>query len=181
MAQTGPISPIKYASRAGILLGGYFVLKYLALMYWIPNMELALVYFITTLLVPVIAYRLMRTYRQSVAPMGSFRFTQAWSFGTLTFFFASIIVLVPHYIYYTRMLPEQFPLLEETLRSYFSQEPAVYQVYRDLLRGAEPIQVIREMMLGLPVSERLISDIANNVFCGAIVSLINAGLLSRRA
>lgn len=181
MTQTQPTTPMQYASRAGMILGIYFVLKYFAMMYWIPYMSLSLVYFFATLLVPVVAYRLTRSYRQSVAPTGVFSFARAWSFGTLTFFFASIIVLIPHYIYYTRLLPDQFPLLEGYMNTFFSQQPEIYRTYKDLLGGAEPVEVIRQTMLGTSIAARLFSDVANNVFWGTILSLINAALLSRRA
>lgn len=178
---TSQISPMQYASRAGIVLGLYFVLKYFALMFSIVYMELALVYFIATLLVPLVAYRLVRGYRQAIVPTGAFSFAQAWSFGTLTFFFASIIVLLPHYIYYSRVLPMQFPILEEQMNSFFAQQPEVYRLYRELLSGAEPIEVVRKTLLTGSVFHRLFFDLANNVFWGSIISLVNAVILSRRS
>lgn len=176
-----PQSPtLLYASRAGIVFGLYFAIKYLALMYMIPHPGLSLAFLLGTLFVPFLAYRLTKSYREIIAPVGDFSFRDGWVFGVLIYLFASIVVLIPHYIFYTRLLPEQFPILAEKLSEIYAQLPEIYQQHQ-LLLGGEPLEIMTEQMQQLPVGRMLVADVLNNVFLGSLLSLINAALLRRKA
>lgn len=174
------LMPTIDAARAGVVLGLYFAVKYLCLMYGLYFPLLYLIFFIATLAVPFVAYRMTKGYGARLAQVGyMINFRMAWAHGTMLYFFASIILLLPQYMFFTRMYPEQIQMLQELLQARYAEMPGLEGTLHSLY-GVDPIEVLRES-LQIPIFNRLLSSLSNNVVVGAILSLINAAIISRKA
>lgn len=176
---TRDLLPSTHAARAGVGLGLYFMLKYTCIMYALEYPMLIFVFILATIAVPFVAYRLTLDYGTRLGQAGvQLNFRLAWSHGTMLYFFASIMLLLPQYLFFTRILPEQIPLLEEMSRQMYEQAPGAKEMLLQIY-GAEPADMLRES-LQTPILARLIGSLSNNVLVGALLSLINAAILSRK-
>lgn len=148
-------------------------------MYGIHFPLLYVVFFVATLAVPFVAYRLTRSYGVRLRQSGyTLSYGMAWSHGAMLYLFASIILLLPQYMFYSRMLPEQLQILEGMMSAQYAQTPTLKDMMTQLY-GMDPLELFKQI-LSIPVANRLISSLSNNVLVGALLSLINAYLLTRK-
>lgn len=170
---------MRHAARAGLLLGLYFVLKYFCLMYAFSMPGLILLYIVATLLVPVLAYRLTRQYRALIPAQYGFPMSLAWAHGVQLYAFASLVVLIPHYIFYTSILPDQLPAMEALLKDSMAQDPQMRALVEGMLQGQLPTDIIRSFLSETSTFAKLWNDLGNNLMAGCVLSLINALILRR--
>lgn len=168
-------SPYAHAARAGIALSVLFVAKYLAFMYAMQYPTLMILYLGGTLATPFVAYQLTKGYRALVAPAGSsFPFGIAWAHGTLLYFFATIPVLIPEYLYYQHIVYDQLPYLDGIINA-SPYKDMLYQLY-----GGAPSEIMRKILAEATPISQAISSISSALLWGGLLSLINAGILSRK-
>jgi len=148
----------QYAMRAGLVLGLFWVFRYLLFMLGSGNF---LINGIHTLLMPftlILAYLFTVRYRMSLG--GSISFGKAWRLGVMTYFFAALIVSIPHYIYYQYVNP-----------TYLSD---AIDMAKELLSGIElspeSAEVINNMEAPVPILMTFY-DIISNIFYGMIFSV----------
>ena len=67
---------------------------------------LSSLYWGMTIMVPYIAYRFTKRYREQLG--GQIGFFHAWQFGILLYFFAALIVSLAHYGFYRYIAPDDF-------------------------------------------------------------------------
>ena len=158
-----------YAAAAtyGLLFGGYWVVKYIFLMCAFSAPLLGLLYLPLTLAVPFVAYYLGKRYRDHRDDR-RISFAQAWLFGSLLYFFAAILVSLPHFYFYQTILPQHMPVMleqmEEVLRPVI--DPNTWDQMKYALTATEPIK-------------RVVNDLWSNVVWGVIFSLPVAAILRR--
>lgn len=172
------ITPLRHAARFGLILGLYFVFKYICFMYSLSIPLLGLIYLVATMLVPFLAYRITRNYRSMLSAETAFPLMVGWAHGTLLYAFASIVVLLAHYYFYAEALPSQLSQIEYTLNTLYGQVPNMHSVLTDLY-GGEPIAILKAWVSSYSIPSLLWADLNANLFWGALLSLVNATLLRR--
>lgn len=101
-----PLDIVKGAMQLGTYLGVYNIVKFFV-MVAAPESNLnALLSNVLTLAVPVIAYRLMKRYRDSIEITPKLNVTTMWTFGTLLFLFSAMLSGIVEYVYYEFLNPE---------------------------------------------------------------------------
>lgn len=151
----------------GLVMGIYWVVKYIFNMFSPYYPSLIVVYWGMSLLVPYIGYVLTKRYRDDLG--GSISFSQAWRFGVLLYFFAALIVSVMHYIFYRFVAPPDY------------MTNAVSQTIESLKQMQVESQVIQSIeTLNFSPIHLALQGILNNILYGIIFSIPVAGLLCRK-
>lgn len=151
----------------GLVMGIYWVVKYIFNMFSPYYPSLIVVYWGMSLLVPYIGYVLTKRYRDDLG--GSISFSQAWRFGVLLYFFAALIVSVMHYIFYRFVAPPDY------------MANAVSQTIESLKQMQVESQVIQSIeTLNFSPIHLALQGILNNILYGIIFSIPVAGLLCRK-
>ncbi len=155
------------AMSYGLVMGIYWVVKYIFNMFSPYYPSLIVVYWGMSLLVPYIGYVLTKRYRDDLG--GSISFSQAWRFGVLLYFFAALIVSVMHYIFYRFVAPPDY------------MANAVSQTIESLKQMQVENQVIQSIeTLNFSPIHLALQGILNNILYGIIFSIPVAGLLCRK-
>lgn len=159
---------LKSSMSFGFVMGIYWVIKYFFFAGGLSSPFMASVYWGLTLAVPVIAYRFTDRYR--IIAGGSTRLSGAWLFGVLMYFFAALVVSLPHYIFYRYFAPP------DMLSSALNQVIELYA--REEVFDEKTLETLR----GIYISPILmaIQGIFNNVFFGMLFSLPVAALVARK-
>lgn len=171
-------TPIKYAAQSGLILGGYMVLCYSFWMFTPSYPLLIFPYIISLLLTPLVSFIQTRNYRDKVRGGKPFPFALAWAYGTQSFIFASIVLMLPAYIYYAKALPSQLPALETLLQEVYRQSPEVKGIFRQMY-GGDPIDVLYNWLGNSSVWLNVWNTFSTSIFLGALASIVNALILKR--
>ncbi len=172
-------SPLRHAASLGIFLGLFFALKYLCFMYSLEYPLLIFPFIVGTLLVPFFAYSLTKVYRELYFQGKAFKFSVAWVHGTWLYLFSTIIMLLPVYIFYTRVLPDALPLLQQSFEEVYALAPQLKEQFFQGF-GDDPINVIAKYTSSEYMLDNLLSCLNRNFIAGALLSLINAAILQRK-
>lgn len=156
----------------GTVLGIYYVLKFCLFPLSFRNAFAGLLFIVLTVLVPVLAYKLVKRYRRTASNEGMMTFAQAWSFVLRMFFFASLLAAVAHFVYFSYI--DHGMLLQaitdnlnqmSTLQVEGVTDQAVWQKQMEMFRESfdavaalTPIQMTMELFV-------------NNLFWGCILAL----------
>ena len=127
---------------------------------------LSSLYWGMTIMVPYIAYRFTKRYREQLG--GQIGFFHAWQFGILLYFFAALIVSLAHYGFYRYVAPDDF------LSNSISEAVTLLQnsqIDNQLIQSIQEIRITPIQMA--------IQGIFNNLFYGIIFSIPVAALLCR--
>ena len=156
---------LRGAMNYGFVMGIYWVIKYVFFILGFSHPTANIVYWSLSCLVPYIAYKMTRRYRENIG--GKLGFFHAWQFGVLLYFFAAILVSLEHYLFYRFIAPPDLLVktvsdMEEALK-----ESGASQTLLDAIKEIHvtPIQMA-------------IQGIFNNVLYGIILS-IPVALLAR--
>lgn len=156
---------LRGAMNYGFVMGIYWVIKYVFFILGFSHPTANIVYWSLSCLVPYIAYKMTRRYRENIG--GKLGFFHAWQFGVLLYFFAAILVSLEHYLFYRFVAPPDLLVktvsdMEEALK-----ESGASQTLLDAIKEIHvtPIQMA-------------IQGIFNNVLYGIILS-IPVALLAR--
>lgn len=156
---------LRGAMNYGFVMGIYWVIKYVFFILGFSHPTANIVYWSLSCLVPYIAYKMTRRYRENIG--GKLGFFHAWQFGVLLYFFAAILVSLEHYLFYRFIAPPDLLMrtvsdMEEALK-----ESGASQTLLDAIKEVHvtPIQMA-------------IQGIFNNVLYGIILS-IPVALLAR--
>ena len=127
---------------------------------------LSSLYWGMTIMVPYIAYRFTKRYREQLG--GQIGFFHAWQFGILLYFFAALIVSLAHYGFYRYIAPDDF------LANSISEAVCLLQnshIDKQLIQSVQEVRIT-------PI-QLAIQGIFNNLFYGIIFSIPVAALLCR--
>lgn len=158
----------------GTLLGVYYIVKFCLFPLSLKSGLAGMLFIVLTLMVPVLAWRMMRRFQQTEMPDGM-PFLTAWTFALRMFFFASLLVAVAHYVYFAvldngalaQAYSESIALMRETSVEGISDQLAwqnqldVIEKTFDALAALKPIQLVMELLV-------------NNLFWGSIAALFIA-------
>lgn len=155
------------AMSYGFSLGIFWIVKYIFYMFSMRFSYLVVIYWGMSLVVPYLAYLLMKRYREDLG--GVISFSQAWRFGVLIYLFAAMLVSVMHYVFYRFIAPPDFlsSAVEQTIAS-----------LKQMQVDSKVISSIESMNFS-PIHMAL-QGILNNIFYGIILSLPVAALVCRR-
>ena len=154
------------AMSYGFEMGCYWVFKYLFFMFSLQMPLLSSLYWGMTIMVPYIAYRFTKRYREQLG--GQIGFFHAWQFGILLYFFAALIVSLAHYGFYRYIAPDDF------LTNSISEAVNLLQnsqIDNQLIQSLQEVRITPIQMA--------IQGIFNNLFYGIIFSIPVAALLCR--
>ncbi|MDR1258271.1 MAG: DUF4199 domain-containing protein [Tannerellaceae bacterium] len=156
---------LKSAMFYGLLLGIFWVVKYLFFIWGATNPSISVVYWVLTPITIVFAYIFTKVYKIQIG--GCIRFSHAWQFGILLYFFAALIVSLLHYVFYRYLAPPD----------YLANAVGMAM---DMIRDINP--EMAETMPETPVFTPIrmtIQGILNNVLYGILFSLPIAAILCR--
>ena len=155
--------------NAGTMLGLYYVLKFCLFPLGLRSGLLSLAFIVLTVLVPVVAYKIMKRSRLSMdAPM-ELTVVGAWTFAMRMFFFASLLAAVAHYVYFAFIdggsllqalndnLNQMAALPMEGVAGWQAQLDTFRETF-DSVATLTPIQITMELFV-------------NNLFWGCILGL----------
>lgn len=157
---------LKSAMTYGLVMGIFWMIKYLFFIFSNTVPSLNLVYLGLTLLVPFIAYYLTKRYKHDIG--GTISFFHAWRFGTMLYFFAALIVALEHFVFFQFIAPADF------LSNSINQ---MIDVLKDSQVSTEVIEAIGKTNF-TPI-HMAIQGIFNNIFYGIILSIPVAAILCR--
>lgn len=158
---------LKSAMSYGLIMGIYWVIKYLFLIFGYSVHALRFIYDVLCFAVPFLAYYLTKRYRQDIG--GYIGFFHAWQFGILLYLFAALIVSVEHFIFYQYIAPPDFlsNMIEQallTLKNVNANSEILDAVSRT---NFTPIQMA-------------IQGIFSNIFYGILLSIPVAACVCRK-
>lgn len=176
------IEGLKKASmNLGTVLGLYYAVKFFLFPLGLTSGIAGMLFIGLTLLVPVLAYKLTKRYRQSL-PDGFMSYMQAWTFVLRLFFFASLLVAVVHYVYFAFM--DKGALLQaltynlEQMRSTsvdgvtnqasWQAQLELFQESLNNIASMTPIKLVMELFI-------------NNLFWGALLAVPIAAINVRKS
>lgn len=162
------------AMRYGTAMGIFWTLKFVLFPLGMNTPLLLILFFLLTLLVPVLGYRYARVYRDSQCG-GSIRFSQAFLFTTFMYMFAALFVTIAHYIYF-RYLDNG--LIVNTYQEMLHQMEAV--ATGDMKTSVEQFQQALDIIAGLSPLEITIQLITQNIFYCTLLALPTALLVARK-
>jgi hypothetical protein len=156
---------LKSAMFYGLLLGIFWVVKYLFFILGVTHPSIGIVYWVLTPLTIVLAYIFTKVYK--ILTGGCIRFFHAWQFGILLYFFAALIVSLLHYVFYRYLAPQDYLVNAVGL---------AMDMIRDI--NPEAAEAMPEMPVFTPI-RMTIQGILNNVLYGIIFSMPVAAILCR--
>lgn len=160
---------IKLSMHYGLLMGLFWLFKYVFFMLSIRIPIMNGIYFALTIVVPVIAYFITVKYRTTIG--GVIGFFHAWQFGFFLYLFSALIVSLLHYVYYRYLLPPGM------LGNMFSQ---VIELFREnMTLTPEMTEMLDKASAPTPIQMTL-QGIMNNVFYGMILSIPVALIVKRK-
>lgn len=156
---------LRGAMNYGFVMGIYWVIKYVFFILGFSHPTANIVYWSLSCLVPYIAYKMTRRYRENIG--GKLGFFHAWQFGVLLYFFAAILVSLEHYLFYRFVAPPD--LLVKTVSD-----------MEEALKASGASQTLLDAIKEIHVTpiQMAIQGIFNNVLYGIILS-IPVALLAR--
>jgi hypothetical protein len=157
---------LKSAMFYGLLLGVFWIVKYLFFIWGVTHPSVSVVYWALTPLTIVFAYIFTKVYKILIG--GWISFFHAWQFGVLLYFFAAVIVSLLHYIFYTYLAPAGYltDVIDMTMKMVKELNPQT-----------------EEAILKMPVITPIrmaIQGIFNNLLYGILLSLPVAAMLCRK-
>lgn len=156
---------LRGAMNYGFVMGIYWVIKYVFFILGFSHPTANIVYWSLSSLVPYIAYKMTRRYRENIG--GKLGFFHAWQFGVLLYFFAAILVSLEHYLFYRFVAPPD--LLVKTVSD-----------MEEALKASGASQTLLDAIKEIRVTpiQMAIQGIFNNLLYGIILS-IPVALLAR--
>ena len=156
---------LRGAMNYGFVMGIYWVIKYVFFILGFSHPTANIVYWSLSCLVPYIAYKMTRRYRENIG--GKLGFFHAWQFGVLLYFFAAILVSLEHYLFYRFVAPPD--LLVKTVSD-----------MEEALKASGASQTLLDAIKEIHVTpiQMAIQGIFNNLLYGIILS-IPVALLAR--
>jgi hypothetical protein len=157
---------LKSAMFYGLLLGIFWIVKYVFLILGVTYPNAGLVYWILTTLTIVFAYVFTKVYK--ILMGGRISFSRAWQFGVLLYFFAALIVSLLHYVFYRYLSPPEYIA---------GLTDAAVRMMKEINPQAEEAL---SRMPALTPARLTLQGIFVNVFYGSILSVPVAALLCRK-
>ncbi|MCC8152865.1 MAG: DUF4199 domain-containing protein, partial [Tannerellaceae bacterium] len=155
------------AMKFGVPLGIFWIFKYIFFMFASVSIIINGIYILLTPITLILTYYTTQMYKEQSG--GTFSFMRAWIFGVLLYFFAALLVSIPHYIYYEYVAGPGF------LTDVFEQAKRTMET---LKVDPQILMRMEEMNAPTPISMTFY-DILNNTFYGIIfsmpVAILNAG------
>lgn len=174
----------QYAMRYGLYLGLFFVFTFLwfIVAFYINIFSLQISIFIPFFAIPVLVYFYGKKMREQVFG-GEIRFSLAWNFGTLLFFFAGLILAFTMYIVIEYIVPGLFPQIQtnisNALNEILKEASANNMSQQQISLIQEQIRMLNELLLRSAI-EVAVDNLWNCIFWGIIVSLPIAFLLKKQ-
>lgn len=165
---------LKTAMEYGSYLGLFFIAKLVVSVLSSKLVFLGIIALAMTILVPVILYKLVLRF-SSTLPRENLRFSSLWSFGAMTFIFASVLSGLAYYLFFQYIDPgfiqEQVNALQTIMNSLDSSKTG--------LQAAEVEKAFEQMGTPSPI-QMAVQMIWANIFIGALLSLIIAPIVLNR-
>ena len=160
---------LKSAMFYGLLLGGFWVIKYIFFILGTMYPVASYAYSVLTPLTLIFAYIFTKVYKFLIG--GKISFAHALQFGVLLYFCAALIVCLVHYVFYAYIASPEY--MEEVATQ------AINMVTSMNLSEKMQNSIIEQMPDLTPI-KMTVQGIMNNVFYGIIFSIPVAALVCRK-
>ena len=144
----------RYAMYYGLQLGIILFFMIITYLWGLSSGLSAGIAHILLLITPFVIYFYMKKYRKDVLT-NQITYSQAWSFGNTTFFFASLIAAMGIYLFFEYFSPESLPMLFEHSRKMMAE--VLQQEVPPV--SADPIEIAISSLMSLCVIGMIISAI----------------------
>ncbi len=158
---------IKSTMFYGLLLGIFWVIKYIFFILGVSYPTMGVVYWVLTPVTIVLAYIFTKTYKIQIG--GKISFFHAWQFGILLYFFAGLIVSIAHYVFYQYLAPPDY--INNSMDLAIS-------MMKEMDLNEQMKEAIDKMTTPTPI-QMAIQGLFNNILYGVILSIPIAALLCR--
>ena len=163
------------AMRYGTVMGIFWTLKFILFPMGMEAPLLLMVFFLLTLLVPVVGFYLVRKYRDRECE-GVIKFSRAFLFTSFMYMFAALFATIAHYIYFRYM---DNGLIVSTYQDMLSQMQGIATT-DDMKASLDQFQQALDIIASLSPLEISIQLITQNIFYCTLIALPTALLVQRK-
>ncbi|MDR0995948.1 MAG: DUF4199 domain-containing protein [Tannerella sp.] len=174
MAENNRDQLMRAAMFYGLLLGGFWVLKYLFFVAGVFYPVFSTVYALLSPLTLVVAYLFTKVYKILLG--GKIRFVQAWQFGVLIYFFGGLIESLPQYVFFRYIAPADY--IQSLITQFSATLKQISEAMNQANMQAQMEDSLQRMNLFSPINLTL-ENLGNTVLYGIILSLPVAAILCR--
>ncbi|MFA6830699.1 MAG: DUF4199 domain-containing protein [Bacteroidaceae bacterium] len=180
---TNRISIQKNAMTYGTYMGLFWVAKFILFPLGFSYNFLFLLFFVLTIAVPFICYRMTKNFRDTKLN-GTINWFQAWAFNLFVFLFAALLVGVAHYAYFqfldhgfiiesydkvlTNIKLQTKSLSLEDDGAQFQDQLSQVQKMIDTFKRIKPIEIVYQLF-------------TQNIFWGNIIALLVAFIVPKKS
>ena len=163
------------AMRYGTIMGIFWTLKFILFPLGMNSPLLLMIFFLLTLMVPVIGFFLVRQYRDRECG-GILKFSRAFLFTSFMYLFAALFATIAHYVYFRYM---DNGLIVGTYQDMLTQMQGVATT-TDMKNSLDQFQQALDIIANLSPLEISIQLITQNVFYCTLIALPTAMLVMRK-
>ena len=163
------------AMRYGTVMGIFWTLKFVLFPMGMNAPLLLMVFFLLTLMVPVVGFYLVRKYRDRECE-GAIKFSRAFLFTSFMYMFAALFVTIAHYIYFRYM---DHGLIVSTYQDMLTQMQGIATT-DDMKTSLDQFQQALDIIASLSPLEISIQLITQNIFYCTLIALPTALLVQRK-
>lgn len=180
---TNRISIQKNAMTYGTYMGLFWVAKFILFPLGFSYNFLFLLFFLLTIAVPFICYRMTKNFRDTKLN-GTINWFQAWAFNLFVFLFAALLVGVAHYAYFqfidhgfiiesydkvlTNIKLQTKSLSLENDGAQLQDQLSQVQKMIDTFKRIKPIEIVYQLF-------------TQNIFWGNIIALLVAFIVPKKS
>ena len=176
MSNSGQPTMINYAMNFGVIVGLYYIVKFLLFPLSLRSTMAGLLFLGLTVVVPLLIFQLVKRYRNQYCG-GQIGFVQAFSFSLLIMNFGALLSAAAHYIYFAYVdggamvaaVAQSVETLQnvnwEALEGTSTEAIAQYNQYVDLMQ-----QTVLQLQAMKPIDVTM-GMLSNNVSWSVIISL----------
>lgn len=172
----------KVSMRLGTMVGIYYALKFCLFPLSFSHAFAGLLFIVLTVLVPFVVGALVKRYRLSLPEEAQMTYPHAWSFTLRVFFFASLLAVVAHYVYFAYI--DHGALLQAVTDSLDQMSALQVEGVTDQVTWQKQMETFRESfesVAALTPIQLTMELFVNNLFWGFILALPIAALNAKKA
>ena len=162
------------AMRYGTVMGIFWTMKFVLFPLGMQSSLLLMMFFLLTLIVPVVGFFMVRQYRDRECG-GVLTFSRAFLFTSFMYLFATLFVTIAHYIYFRYM---DHGLIVNTYQDMLDQMAAMAN--SDLKVSLDQFQQALDAIATLSPLEITIQLLTQNIFNCTMLAIPTALLVMRK-
>ena len=164
-----------YAMHYGLYMGLFLVFIFLCFVvaFHLQVFIFQSISIILLIIIPVLAYFFVKKFRDNILN-GEIRFSLAWNFGTLMFFFASLILAITVYIFLEYITPSLYTEIISNLSQsvdYMIKNAGGNSILSQQIKLMQEQLALLSALPARSAIEMAVDNLGNSVFWGIIISI----------